>query len=95
LLLAAGLLPAQSTDNLAQGKKLFQGHCGLCHGQTGTGGKGPSLAQPTLVHAPDDKALMRVIENGIRGTEMPGSFGLSENELANLAAYVARWAARL
>ena len=83
-----GLLGAQNNPDLAQGRKVFQGKCGLCHGQTGTGGKGPSLVQPTLLHAPDDAALMRVITEGIRGTEMPTSFGFSPGELNNLVAYV-------
>jgi putative heme-binding domain-containing protein len=86
--LVASTLFAQSPDTLAVGRKVFQGHCGLCHGQTGTGGKGPSLAQPTLVHAPDDIALTQVIENGIRGTEMPGSFGFTPAELTSLVAYI-------
>jgi putative heme-binding domain-containing protein len=88
LFAVVGSLAAQPGVDLAVGKKLFQGHCGLCHGQTGTGGKGPSLVQPTLAHAPDDKALARVIEGGIRGTEMPGSFGFTPNELNSLVAYV-------
>ena len=90
LLLAASALIAQSTSpgDLTQGRKLFQSHCGLCHGQTGTGGKGPSLLQPTLLHAPDDAALQNLILTGIPGTDMPGSFGFTPGELANLAAFV-------
>src|SRR5262249_28718762 len=68
LFLAAALAYAQ--DDLARGKKLYEGFCSLCHGQTGTGGKGPNLAQPILPRAADDKALVEVIQQGIRGTEM-------------------------
>ncbi len=75
-------------DDLARGKKLYEGFCSLCHGQTGTGGKGPNLAQPTLPRAADDEQLVAVIREGIRGTEMPGFWQLTEREAKQLAAYV-------
>lgn len=80
---------AQSPDDdVAHGKKLYGGHCALCHGQTGTGGKGPSLAQPTLGRAPDDTRLIEVIRSGIPGTEMPGSWQLTPHEATQVAAFV-------
>ena len=79
---------AAPPGDLAPGKKLYESHCSLCHGQTGTGGKGPNLAQPTLHHAPDDKRLAEVIEHGIPGTEMPGSWQLTNHEVAQVASYV-------
>ena len=79
---------AYGQDDLARGKKLYEGFCSLCHGQTGTGGKGPNLAQPTLARAPDDERLVAVIQEGIRGTEMPGFWQLTENEAKQLAKYV-------
>ena len=75
-------------DDVARGKKLYEGFCSLCHGQTGTGGKGPSLAQPTLLRAPDDERLVQVIQEGIRGTEMPGFWQLTPHEAKQVAAYV-------
>src|SRR5262249_9792403 len=41
-----------------------------------------------LSRAPDDAALMKVLENGIRGTEMPGADSMSEHEMRQVAAYV-------
>jgi cytochrome c oxidase cbb3-type subunit 3 len=79
---------AQAPDDLARGKALYEGHCGLCHGQTGTGGTGPSLAQPKLHRAPDEARLMEVIAGGIPGTEMPGSWQLSKGEAAQVAKFV-------
>ena len=79
---------AYGQDDLARGKKLYEGFCSLCHGQTGTGGKGPSLAQPTLPRAPNDDRLVDVIEQGIRGTEMPGFWQLTDNEARQVAKYV-------
>ena len=41
-----------------------------------------------LPRAPDDAALLKVIEEGIRGTEMPGAGAMSEREMRQTAAYV-------
>ena len=85
----AALARAQSPDeDVARGKKLYVGACALCHGQTGTGGKGPSLAQPTLGRAPDEARLIEVIRSGIPGTEMPGSWQLTPHEATQVAAFV-------
>src|SRR5262249_39671285 len=43
---------------------------------------------PKLPRAPDDAALLRVIEDGIRGTEMPGADAMSDREMRQTAAYV-------
>src|SRR6185369_17015704 len=80
-------LPNSHTD-LARGGKLFQVHCGRCHGAKGEGSQGPSLTRPKLSRAPDDAALLKVIEQGIRGTEMPGAGAMSEREMRQTAAYV-------
>ena len=69
------------------GKKIFESQCALCHGQTGTGGRGPSLNRAKLAHAPDDEALWKVISNGIE-PEMPGAWQLNVREVYSLGAYV-------
>src|SRR3954464_15165907 len=80
-------LPGSHAD-LARGEKLFQVHCGRCHGAKGEGSRGPLLARPKLPRAPDDTALVRVIDDGIRGTEMPGAGAMNEREVRQVAAYV-------
>jgi cytochrome c oxidase cbb3-type subunit 3 len=80
-------LPNGRAD-LANGEKLFQHHCALCHGPKGEGGRGPVLTQAKLSRAPDDATLVKVIENGIRGTEMPGADSMSDHEMRQTAAYV-------
>lgn len=80
-------LPNSRAD-LARGEKLFQHQCALCHGPKGEGGRGPMLARAKLGRAPDDAALLKVIEDGIRGTEMPGASAMSQNEMRQTAAYV-------
>jgi len=88
LLVCAAALAFGQNEDLAHGRKLYEGFCSLCHGQTGTGGKGPSLAQPTLQRAPDGERLVEIIRQGIRGTEMPGAWQLTEHEAQQVAMYV-------
>src|SRR5215468_3921979 len=73
-------LPSSHAD-LARGEKLFQVHCARCHGAKGEGSRGPALTRPKLPRAPDDTALLKVIEEGIRGTEMPGADAMSDREM--------------
>ena len=80
-------LPNSRTD-LLRGEKLFHVHCALCHGLQGEGGRGPMLTRAKLSRAPDDAALVKVLEDGIRGTEMPGAGAMSEREIRQTAAYV-------
>ncbi|MBM3766477.1 MAG: c-type cytochrome [Acidobacteria bacterium] len=80
-------LPTGRAD-LAAGRKLYENQCALCHGQTGEGGRGPVLTKPRLARAADDAALVRVIEHGISGTEMPGAHSMSERDIRQTAAYV-------
>jgi len=80
-------LPSGHND-LAAGAKLFQNNCALCHGPKGEGGRGPVLSRPKLPRAPDDATLVKVIEDGIRGTEMPGADVMSEREIRQTAAFV-------
>jgi cytochrome c oxidase cbb3-type subunit III len=80
-------LPNSRAD-LARGEKLFTVHCALCHGPKGEGGRGPMLTQAKLSRAPDDAMLLKVIGEGIRGTEMPGAGAMSDHEVRQTAAYV-------
>jgi putative heme-binding domain-containing protein len=75
-----------AAPDVAAGKLIFEGHCALCHGIDGGGGRGPSLRRAKLAHAADDDALKSVIENGIQ-PDMPPAWYLSPEEIANVAAY--------
>lgn len=74
-------------QDLATGKKIFESQCALCHGQTGTGGRGPSLNRPKLGRAPDEEALALLIGQGVE-PEMPASWQLNPREVMSVAAYV-------
>lgn len=80
--------PPVSAQEIAQGKRLFAGHCGGCHGPSGRGAQGPNLTAPELTHAPDAEALFLVIDLGIPGTEMPRGGQLHDSEIWKIAAYV-------
>ena len=90
LFFVAAAQPTRSPkpDELAQGKKLYNNQCALCHGIEGTGGRGPALNQPKLRHAPTQAALIKVIQEGIPGTEMPDFWSLNNDEARQVAAYV-------
>lgn len=99
VILLAGLAAASAAaqdDSIAgltageieRGRQMFVGHCAVCHGIEGSGGRGPSLNHPTLRRVTDDKALINLIQNGVEGSEMPGAWQLSERELRQVAGYV-------
>jgi putative heme-binding domain-containing protein len=100
VLLALGALavPAQekreevklptSAEDIETGRKLYMGGCTYCHGPTGDGGKGADLARPELPRAKTDVDLVRIIENGIPGTEMPGAGHMTLREVTQTAAFV-------
>lgn len=69
------------------GKRVFESQCTVCHGQGGTGGRGPALTRPNLLKTPDDESLRRAIAQGLP-PEMPGAWQLSIREVASVAAYV-------
>jgi cytochrome c oxidase cbb3-type subunit 3 len=88
----AFLLGALATLTIGQtaqpdGKQLYQTHCAACHGQTGEGGSGPTLATPRLVRATNEASLLKIIKEGIAGTEMPSS-RLDDAQIKQLAAFV-------
>jgi putative heme-binding domain-containing protein len=90
--LSAGTEPKVKLPNnradLLRGEKLFAVHCARCHGAKGEGSRGPALNRPKLPRAADDAALVNIIDNGIRGTEMPGAGAMDDREMRQVAAYV-------
>jgi putative heme-binding domain-containing protein len=74
-------------DDIDRGRALYSTHCASCHGPSGEGGKGPTLAQPMLARAQDDAALYKIIREGVSGTEMPRA-RLEKPDVARVAAFV-------
>lgn len=75
-------------SELEKGFHLFKLQCARCHGMEGSGGNAPSLRRQNLVHAPDDLSLMTIIQGGIPGTEMPGTWLLTPPDVRLVAGYV-------
>ena len=64
--------PFTSSSDIQQGQRLFQQHCGACHGADARGGgNGPQLAGVALRRANSDWATYKIITHGIAGTSMP------------------------
>jgi putative heme-binding domain-containing protein len=77
----------KDSGGLAAGKKLYEYHCAFCHGK-GDDGFAANLVSPRLPHAPSDSSLFYVIKNGIPGTDMAASLGMSDKEIWQVAAFV-------
>lgn len=50
---------------------LYSQNCAACHGENGRGGAAIALADPVYLAIADDRAIRKVIANGVRGTAMP------------------------
>lgn len=87
MLLLAAQSPHDAIPDVALGKRIFASQCAVCHGEGGTGGRGPALTHPKLAKAPDEESLRKAIAQGIP-PEMPGSWQLSVREVASVARYV-------
>jgi putative heme-binding domain-containing protein len=71
-----------------QGKVVYEAQCAPCHGMAGEGGYGARLAVPHLAHARTKADIIKIVQRGLPGTNMP-SFGLLPDiEIAEAASYV-------
>jgi cytochrome c oxidase cbb3-type subunit III len=80
--------PYTSTADLELGRKLYQGRCGHCHGQSGEGGRGAVLNAGSFRNGGSDRALFVTIRNGIPNTEMPGAVNAPETDIWRMVGYV-------
>ena len=81
--------PFDSAADLATGRQYFLGHCAVCHGPEGEGGRGVNLTAGRYRHGGSDRQLYMTIRKGVPGSEMHGS-SLSQPELWRVVAYVRR-----
>src|SRR5690349_6382439 len=70
------------------GAALYRQNCQSCHGRGGEGGRAPSLTG-RLRAGESDADMLRVVSNGIAGTEMASySIRLGNEKIAQIVAYV-------
>jgi cytochrome c oxidase cbb3-type subunit 3 len=81
--------PHDSDADAAIGRRYFLGHCAVCHGKDGAGGRGANLTTGRYRMGGSDRELYRTIREGIEGSEMPGT-RLRQDEVWRIVAYVKR-----
>jgi alcohol dehydrogenase (cytochrome c) len=80
--------PLDSSTDVAAGRRLFEQHCALCHGNEARGGPGgPSLPGRIFRQGRSDWALYRTITHGIAGTAMIG-WKYPRDDVWRLVAYL-------
>ncbi|HKD04343.1 MAG TPA: PQQ-binding-like beta-propeller repeat protein [Bryobacteraceae bacterium] len=85
LALAASALQAQTP--VAEGRKVFESRCSVCHGADGNGGEmGPAIAR-RIPNLPDPQIKTTILD-GLPERGMPAAANLKDTELAPLIAFL-------
>jgi len=77
--------------SIENGKKLFDGQCAVCHGADGFGAFGPNLNNAEFDKYAGSEFIFEVMVNGRAGTAMPSWNFLSEEQAADIIAYIMSW----
>ena len=81
--------PHTSLEDVQEGERLFQAHCGRCHARDASGDDGPSLRRGRFRRAQSDAGLFRVISEGVPDTRMPPiSRGRTDETVWQIVAYL-------
>jgi cytochrome c oxidase cbb3-type subunit III len=71
-----------------RGRAIFKQNCATCHGEDGTGGRGPDLIRSTLVrHDKDGDLIGPVVTQGRPDKGMP-PFPFSQSQVSDLVAFI-------
>ena len=63
-----------------EGKRIFSARCAGCHGLDGRGAeRGPDIASRAEIQRLPDKALLRIVREGVTGTGMPAFRSLGDS----------------
>jgi predicted CxxxxCH...CXXCH cytochrome family protein len=79
--------PPTASSKYAHAGLTIADNCAGCHGPKGEGGKGPNLAMSRMARSPAEEELIKVITDGIDGTQMPTS-RLDQGQIKEVAAFV-------
>lgn len=89
LLLAQPGPSAEQRAAIERGKVGFKSNCGFCHGEDATGNRAPDLIRsPVLNHDEHGEQLGPVIRNGRPDKGMPGFTTLSDQQVADIIAFL-------
>jgi cytochrome c oxidase cbb3-type subunit 2 len=106
---AEAIAPAPAPPSKERGAALFAAYCASCHGADGRGDgrfaaqvndpianlRKPGFRSLTGVQTePEDRALARIVRHGLPPTSMPGHEWLTDQQAADLVAYVQTLPAR-
>jgi cytochrome c oxidase cbb3-type subunit 3 len=83
---------ASDPEVLRVGQVIFIDNCAACHGREGHGNQAlgaPDLTDRDWLYGGDGKSILASIEDGRRGAMPPFAGTLSEDDITNLANYVA------
>jgi cytochrome c oxidase cbb3-type subunit 3 len=85
---AAETAEYEKKETLAQGEKLYQEHCAMCHGKNLEGGIGPALTGPAFVYGKFVEDHIKVISKGTPNG-MPGfEQQLGSSKIYSVAYYI-------
>jgi alcohol dehydrogenase (cytochrome c) len=87
LLTAFLLLSIQLEAEPNPGADVYRSNCAFCHGQTGTGGRGPSLVSVRISQNTSNEKLRDIVQHGIPGTGM-AAFDMEKDDLDALVDYI-------
>ena len=72
-----------------KGKELYSKVCFHCHGNNLEGGKGPALTDAYWRHGSSPESILKVINEGIKGSEMIGYKSVfPENDIQSLLSFI-------
>src|ERR1041384_3839174 len=78
---------AQTPQDVANGRGLFQTRCADCHGIDAKGVHGPDLTVLFSAGGATDDRVFQTIRSGVPGTEMPAS-NAPDAEIRAIVAYL-------
>ena len=78
---------AGQAEAIATGRALYLESCSGCHGPTAEGGRGRKLAKDDQVRGATNRHLLSVIQDGVKGSEMP-PFHLPVEKAWQIIAYL-------
>ena len=88
------VLPVMQPGDATKGAAIYNQSCKTCHGDQRVRAEGVHLANPAFLAQATDPFLFHAIKNGRPGTKMIGWQTLTDQQIADVVAYVRGFAAQ-